>query len=80
MKDRQLLLPADDRQVEPARVAVVLTRDAEQQVGGNQLRLAFERQRLDLLDDDGVSDQRVGRLADQDLHGGRVLLRAARRC
>ena len=63
----ELRPPGRRSEVEPARYPSSLAADAEQPVRGHPLRLALQLQRLDRLDLDGVADQPVGRLADQDL-------------
>ena len=50
----------------------------EEAVRGNRLRLAFERQRLHGLGVDGVPDEPVRRLPEEDLERGRGLLEPSR--
>ena len=51
-----------------------LGRQAEQAIGGHRLRLPLQLERLDRLDLDGVADEPVRLLADQDLESRRRLL------
>ncbi len=56
----------------------LLPRDRKQPVGRHGLGLALELERLDDLDLDGVAHEPVGRLTDEHLHRGRVLLEPRR--
>ena len=73
----QLLLAADDRRVEPPRVAFASARRNEP-VRRNALLLALQLERLDRLDLHRVAHQAIGRVADVDLVRRRRLLEPRR--
>src|SRR5215471_10245357 len=74
---RLLPTPADDRQVGRPSAPCAIG-DREQLVGPDEFRLALELQGLDRYDLDGISDQPVSRLADQDLPSQGGLLETGR--
>ena len=63
----QLAAPAHHRRVGPPSETGSVRHDREQSADGERLRLPLRDQGCDVLDPDGVADESIGRLTEQDL-------------
>jgi hypothetical protein len=66
-EDIQLVIPTNERGVQAPEESRSAQRDLDETEGGDPLRLALEVERLDRLDSNGMADEPVGLLSDQDL-------------
>ena len=76
MELRELPLASDHRRVQAPRDRRDHLADAEQTPRQDALGLALQLERLDRLGFDGLANEAVGRLAEQDLTRRRLLLQA----